>query len=56
MKGEDIMREIIKKGAILFIIYSIFTVYLFLASERIERLEEQDDEYEKVNVTIIYGE
>ena len=49
------MKNILKKGAIIVSIYLIFAVYLFCASERIERLEE-DDYTEKVNVTINYSE
>ena len=49
------MKELLKKGLILLAVYSIFTAYLFLASERIERLDQKDDS-EKVNVSIIYSE
>ena len=49
------MKKMIKKGLILLLIYGVFTAYLFLASERIERLDQEDDS-EKVNVSIIYGE
>jgi hypothetical protein len=49
------MREIIKKGLILLGIYTIFTVYLFLASARIERLDLEDDR-EIVNVSLNYSE
>ena len=49
------MREFVKKGLILLGIYMVFTAYLFLASERIERLDQEDDS-EIVNVSIIYGE
>ena len=49
------MKKLLKKGLILLAIYGIFTAYLFLASERIERLNHVDDS-EKVNVSIIYGE
>ncbi len=48
------MKNIIKKGIIVVGIYTIFTAYLFMASDRIERLE-QDDE-EKVNVSIKFSE
>jgi len=49
------MKKMIKKGLILLLIYGVFTAYLFLASERIERLDQEDDS-EIVNVSIIYGE
>ena len=49
------MKNLLKKGLILLVIYGVFTAYLFVASERIERLEHEDDS-EKVNVSIIYGE
>ena len=49
------MKEFLKKGLILLAVYGVFTAYLFLASERIERLDREDDS-EKVNVSIIYGE
>lgn len=50
------MKNILKKGALILTIYSIFAVYLLCASERIERLEEKDETTEKVNVTIKYSE
>ena len=56
MKGEVIMKNILRKGAIIISIYLIFTVYLLCASERFERLEENDESLEKVNVTIKYSE
>jgi hypothetical protein len=49
------MKELLKKGLILLVIYGVFTAYLFFASERFERLDREDDS-EKVNVSIIYGE
>ena len=49
------MKNVLKKGLVLLVIYGVFTAYLFLASERIERLEREDDT-EPVNVSIIYGE
>ena len=49
------MKRLLKKGFVLLVIYGVFTAYLFLASERIERLD-REDESEKVNVSIIYGE
>ncbi|MBQ9019222.1 MAG: hypothetical protein IJ097_02785 [Bacilli bacterium] len=48
------MKKIIKKGIIIVGIYAIFAAYLFMASDRIERLEQ--DETEKVNVSIKFSE
>ena len=33
------MKNVLKKGIIILGVYIIFTLYLFVASERIERLE-----------------
>ena len=49
------MREICMKGLIILLVYWWFGAYLLLVSERIERLEKQD-ELEKVNVSINYSE
>lgn len=49
------MKNILKKGLIIAGIYAIFTAYLFMASDRIERLEENDST-EKVNVSIKFSE
>jgi hypothetical protein len=49
------MREIIKKGIIILSIYAIFTAYLFLVSERVERLDLEDDR-EIINVSLNYSE
>ena len=50
------MKKMIEKGMVILTIYLIFTVYLFFACNRIERLEETDESIEKVNVNILYGE
>ena len=49
------MKNVLRKGLIIVSIYAIFTAYLFVASNRIERLDNNDDT-EKVNVTIKYSE
>ncbi|MBQ6323252.1 MAG: hypothetical protein IJI22_00280 [Bacilli bacterium] len=49
------MKKVLKRGLIIVGIYAIFTTYLFFASNRIERLNDNDDT-EKVNVTIKYSE
>ena len=54
-KGEIKMKKILKKGLIIIGVYAIFTTYLFFASNRIERLDNNDDT-EKVNVRINYSE
>lgn len=49
------MKGMIQKGIIILGIYSIFTAYLFLASNRFEELEKEEKE-EFVNVSLNYGE
>ena len=49
------MKGMIKKGIIILGIYSLFTAYLFLASNRFEELEKEGKE-EFVNVSLNYGE
>lgn len=49
------MKNIIKKGIIIAGIYLVFGAYLFMASNRIERLDESDST-EKVNVSIKFSE
>lgn len=48
------MKKIIKKGIIIAGIYLVFTAYIFMASDRIERLEKDDSE--KVNVSLKFSE
>ena len=55
MEGVRNMKEICKKGFIIMVIYLLFAAYLLLVSNRIERLEKQD-ELESVNVSINYSE
>ena len=55
MKGENEKKKLLKRGLIIVGIYVVFTAYLFVASDRIERLDNNDDT-EKVNVTIKYSE
>ena len=47
------MKKVLEKGLFLLSIYMVFTAYLFLASDRIENLENSDD-IEYVNVAIKY--
>ena len=49
------MMNIIKKGLVILGIYGIFTAYLLFASNRIERLDNNDTE-EKVNVSLKFSE
>ena len=49
------MKKIIKKGIIIVGIYAIFAAYILMASNRIERLDENDD-LEKVNVSLKFSE
>lgn len=48
------MKKIIKKGIIIVGIYTIFTMYLFMASNRIERLD-KNDYNEKINVSLKFS-
>ena len=49
------MMNVLKKGLVILGIYSIFTAYLLFASDRIERLDE-NDELEKVNVSLKFSD
>lgn len=49
------MKEIIRKGIIILGVYTIFTLYLFMVSDRIERLENNNG-LEKSGVAINIGD
>ena len=49
------MREMIQKGLVIAMIYLLFAAYLLYASDRIEKLEKQE-ELESINVSINYSE
>lgn len=49
------MKKVIRKGMIIIGVYLIFTLYLFAASARIERLED-NSELEKVRTVINIGD
>ena len=49
------MMNVLKKGVLFLVLYGIFTTYLFLASNRMEYLDNRDDE-KILNVSINYGE
>lgn len=49
------MKKIIKKGIIIVGIYLLFAAYILMASDRIERLDKNDNT-EKVNVSLKFSE
>ena len=49
------MKNILKKGLVLVLVYSIFVAYLLFAMKRVEQLE-YHEETERVNVVIHYSE
>ena len=49
------MMNIVKKGLVILGIYGIFTAYLLVASNRIERLDNNETD-EKVNVSLKFSE
>ena len=49
------MMNIIKKGIIIVGIYTVFAAYILMASDRIERLDKNDN-LEKVNVSLKFSE
>ena len=49
------MKNIIKKGIIVVGIYLIFTAYILMASDRIERLDRKDSN-ELINVSLKFSE
>ncbi len=49
------MKKIIKKGIIIVGIYLLFAAYILMASNRIERLD-KDENLEKVNVSLKFSE
>ncbi len=49
------MKKIIKKGIIVVGIYLIFAAYILMASNRIERLDNNDNT-EKVNVSLKFSD
>ncbi len=46
------MKNVLKKGIIILGVYIIFTLYLFVASERIERLDENNGTEKEVAINI----
>ena len=49
------MKKIIKKGIIIVGIYLVFAAYVLMASDRIERLDNNDNT-EKVNVSLKFSD
>ena len=49
------MKKIIKKGIIIVGIYMVFAAYLFMVSDRIERLDKNDNT-KTVNVSLKFSE
>lgn len=49
------MKKIIKKGIVIAGIYLVFTAYILMASNRIERLD-KNDSTEKVNVSLKFSD
>ena len=49
------MKKIIKKGIIIVGIYLVFAAYVLMASDRIERLDKNDNN-EKVNVSLKFSD
>ena len=56
MKGEMYMnikmKKMVKEGFILFLLYSFITLCLFMATERIERLDQVGDDFRNTNQSV----
>ena len=54
MKGEMCMKikKIVREGLGLFLLYSFITLCLFLATERIERLDTNDSDLRNGNMSV----
>ena len=56
VKGEknmnDKIKNIIEKGVVILIIYAVFTIYLMMACERIEQLDNKYQENENISVKV----
>ena len=54
MKGEMCMKikKIVREGLGLFLLYSFITLCLFLATERIERLDTNDSNLRNGNMSV----
>ena len=50
------MINIVKKGLVILSIYSIFAIYLLFACDRIERLDNNEELGEKVNVSLKFSD
>lgn len=56
MKGEMYMnikmKKMVKEGFILFLLYSFITLCLFMATERIERLDQVGENFRNTNQSV----
>ena len=56
MKGEMYMnikmKKMVKEGFILFLLYSFITLCLFMATERIERLDQVGEDFRNTNQSV----
>ncbi len=54
MKGEMCMKmkKVVREGLGLFLLYSFITLCLFLATERIERLDTNDSDLRNGNMSV----
>ena len=56
MKGEMYMnmkmKKIAKEGFFLFLLYSLFTLCLFMSADRIERLDQVGDDFRNTNQSV----
>ncbi len=56
MKGEMCMnirmKKFVKEGLFLFLLYSLITLCLFFATDRIERLDQMEGEFRNTNSSV----
>ncbi len=46
------MKKIAKEGFFLFLLYSLFTLCLFMSADRIERLDQVGDDFRNTNQSV----
>ena len=49
---HDKMKKMVKEGFILFLLYSFITLCLFMATERIERLDQVGEDFRNTNQSV----
>lgn len=49
------MKKIVKEGLGLFLLYSFITLCLFLATDRIERLDKMGDDFRNTNSSVSFN-